>query len=182
VTGFVVHEPVPVPEFTVSVTEYEPVVMTVPVAFSTLTTGWTGIASPVSEIPGDVVKTSWLPPDRTKLALTAEVSPEEVAVKVTEPDPVSLQLANASTPEVADFVVAVHVKVPDDAVNVIEALLLVTVLPPASTTVTTGCVPKLLPLVLGPGEVVNINWFAAPTETVTDDVVDVRDPSVAVIV
>jgi hypothetical protein len=50
---------------------------------------------------------------------------------------------------------------------VIEAVLVVTLLPPASWTVTTGCAAKLvLTAVELDGLVVKASWVAGPTEMV----------------
>ena len=42
-------------------------------------------------------------------------------------------------------------------------VFVVTVLPPASWMVTTGCVPKTSPATVVPGDVVNPSWNAGPT-------------------
>ena len=47
--------------------------------------------------------------------------------------------------------------------TVIDAVLLATVLPPASCTVTTGCVPNAVPPVVLLGLVVKASFAAAPT-------------------
>lgn len=47
--------------------------------------------------------------------------------------------------------------------NVTDAADPVTVFPPASNTVATGCDTHAVPPVPPPGWVVNANWVAAPT-------------------
>jgi len=79
-----------------------------------------------------------------------------------------LQPANVATPEEADFErPPVQVSVPPPGfvpmASVIDAELLVTVLPPASCTVTTGCVVHAVPPVPPPGCVVKANCAAEPT-------------------
>ena len=73
---------------------------------------------------------------------------------------------NVATPLEADTV-AVPLKVPVlglvPMASVIDAELPVTVLPPASCTVTTGCGPKAVPPVELSGLVVNASLAADPT-------------------
>jgi len=72
---------------------------------------------------------------------------------------------NAATPELTGFGLAVHVRVPVPPViaRVTELVLSpVTVLPPASCTVTTGWVANATPPVLPLGLVVKASFFAAP--------------------
>jgi len=75
-----------------------------------------------------------------------------------------LQPANVSTPAVALFGFAVQVSVAPPAtvkLRVIEAVLVVTVLPLASSTVTVGWVAKAVPALAEPlGSVVKISWVA----------------------
>src|SRR5262245_2961015 len=76
------------------------------------------------------------------------------------------RLLNVATPLDA-LTVAVPLSIPLPGfvpiARAMEALLLVTALPPASWTVTTGCVPKAVPPVLVPGLVVNASFAALPT-------------------
>jgi hypothetical protein len=80
-----------------------------------------------------------------------------------------LQAANAATPEDAGKGFVVHVRaapavpVPLVIASCIEAELLVTVFPPASSTVTTGCVDHAVPPVPPPGCVVKTNCAPVPT-------------------
>src|SRR5690349_7979854 len=73
---------------------------------------------------------------------------------------------NAATPLDA-AIVAAPLKVPELGfvviVSVIDALLPVIVLPPASCTVTMGCCAHVVPPVLPPGCVVKPTFAAAPT-------------------
>ena len=79
------------------------------------------------------------------------------------------QPANVATPADAVFGFAVQVRmapgVPVPLVMASDTALVsvVTVLPLASWTVTTGCVPKLVPAVLlAPGDVVNASFAGTP--------------------
>ena len=73
--------------------------------------------------------------------------------------------AKVDTPEIAalGFVVQVRIAPPPEVMlRVIEAVLEVTVLPPASWTVTTGCVAKAVLTVEPTGEVVKASLVAMP--------------------
>src|SRR5207302_691467 len=120
-------------------------------------------AAPLTPPPGWVLKTSCVaaPTVMEKEALAAAVNPEEVALSVELPGVATvLQPAKVATPETALFGLAVQVS---DAplpgcvlmANVIEAVELVTVLPPLSLTVTAGCVVQAAPLAPPPGCVLN---------------------------
>src|SRR5260370_3417275 len=78
-----------------------------------------------------------------------------------------LQPANVATPEEALSGLAVHVSVPPPGfvpiARVIGAELPVTGLPPASSTVTTGCAVHAVPPVPPLGCVVNTSWVALTT-------------------
>src|SRR5258707_7375909 len=78
-----------------------------------------------------------------------------------------LQPANVATPEEALSGLAVHVSVPPPGfvpiARVIGAELPVTGLPPASSTVTTGCVVHAVPPVPPPGCVVKASCAAVTT-------------------
>ena len=91
------------------------------------------------------------------------------------PDNVIAQPANVATPDVAASGFVVHDNTPPPGfvpiANVTLALDDVTVFPPASCTLTTGCVAHAEPPVPPPGWVVNANFDAAPT--VTLNVLDV---------
>src|SRR6266516_1574276 len=84
------------------------------------------------------------------------------------------QPEKVSTPPDAGFGFAVQpmvpgppeVGVPAVIDNVIEAIEPVTVLPPASCTVTVGCVGNATPARLSLGDVVNASFDAAPVTTV----------------
>jgi hypothetical protein len=92
------------------------------------------------------------------------------------------QLANVATPERAANGLVVQVNVPLLGLSLIEAELLVTVLPLVSSTVTTGCVVQAVPPVPPPGCVVKANLAAAPGLTVNAVLVPVLAEAVAVIV
>ena len=75
------------------------------------------------------------------------------------------QPAKVATPETAvlGFVVQVRVAPPPEVMlRVIDAVLLVTVLLPASWTVTTGCVAKAVLMAEPTGEVVKASLVAMP--------------------
>jgi len=78
-----------------------------------------------------------------------------------------LHPAKVATPEEAASGLVVHVSVPLPGfvpiASVIDAELLVTVLPPASCTFTTGCTAQAVPPVPPPGCVVKASWAADPT-------------------
>ena len=79
--------------------------------------------------------------------------------------PVILQPAKVATPALAASGLVVQARVPPGLVpmaRVIELVALVTVLPPASSTVTAGWVPQAAPLAPPPGWVVKTSWVAAP--------------------
>ena len=76
-----------------------------------------------------------------------------------------LQVEKVATPEEAVLGLLEQVSVAPAGVviaRVTEALLLVTVLPPASVTLTTGCVPKEIPPVDPAGFVVKASLVAGP--------------------
>jgi hypothetical protein len=81
----------------------------------------------------------------------------------------TLQPAKVATPANALTGLVAQVRVAPAGVvmlRVIEAALLVTVFPPASWTVTTGCVPKAVPPVEPEGLLVKASWVADPALTV----------------
>jgi hypothetical protein len=99
------------------------------------------------------------------------------------------QPANVSTPDAAFFGFAVHDNVPGPPLegvppvidNVTEAELPVTVLPPASWTVTTGWLANATPPVPPPGCVVKRSREAEPTAMLNAELVPwLRPPLVAV--
>ena len=79
--------------------------------------------------------------------------------------PVILQPAKLAVPVLALSGFVVQARVPPGLVpmaSVIELVAVVTVLPPASSTVTLGWVPQTAPLAPPPGWVVKTSWEAAP--------------------
>ena len=77
-----------------------------------------------------------------------------------------LQPAKLATPETADFGFVVQVNVAPAGVVMVrltEAVLLVTVLPPASWIATTGWVTKTVPPVAPDGLVAKASLVAVPT-------------------
>jgi hypothetical protein len=100
-----------------------------------------------------------------RLLLTADVSPPLAdAVNVKVPAALIRHPAKIARPEEALVGFWVHVSVapPDVMLRVIEALLLVTVLPPASCTLTTGCVAKTTLRTVLDGDVVKTSLVAEP--------------------
>jgi hypothetical protein len=117
--------------------------------------------------------------------LTAEVNPVAAAVNVYVPAKSILQPTNVATPETAVngfALVQLKTELPGTViVNVTGLELVVTVLPPASCTFTTGCVAKATLLAASLGCVVNATFVAEPTVIATDELVArVRPGSVAV--
>src|ERR1700728_837584 len=86
VNGLVVHPPrVPAPEARPKVIEALGEVTTLPPESSTLTTGWALKATPLVELPGEVVNTSWVadPVASEKVGLeVAPLSPVEAALRL----------------------------------------------------------------------------------------------------
>jgi hypothetical protein len=69
---------------------------------------------------------------------------------------------NAATPPVVVAVQPESVPEPLPIANVMALVSVVTVLPPASSIVTTGWMPKGLPATASPGCVVKTSWAGAP--------------------
>jgi hypothetical protein len=121
-----------------------------------------------------------------KALLVAPLKPLLLAVRVY-PVPVLFMLTplKVATPfeAVSGFLVTDSVP-PDGLVpiaRVIEALEVVTVLPPASSTVTTGCVVKALDCLPPEGCVVKTSLAAGPTVILKELLVaELRLPLVAV--
>ena len=96
-----------------------------------------------------------------------------------------LQPAKVATPATAVTGLVVQVRVPVPGLvpmaRVTAEVSVVTVLPPASSTVTCGWVAKAVPPVLLPGAAVKATWVAGPVVMLKGLVVSVaRVPSVAV--
>ena len=91
-------------------------VTTLPLESSTLTTGWALNATPLVELPGDVVKTSWVadPGLMVMFPEVPEVRPALAAERVYVPTvPVMAQPAKVATPAVAVTGLVVQASVPD---------------------------------------------------------------------
>src|ERR1700722_5975760 len=142
-------------------------VTTFPPESSTLTTGWAPKATPLVELLGDVVNTSWVadPVASAKVFEVSPLSPVAAALreKLGPAVPAREHPAKGATPPEALSVLLVQVSAPDEGVRVMEADELVTRLPPESSTWTTGWVLKATPLVELPGDVVKFSWMADPT-------------------
>ena len=82
VTGLVVQFSVPDEEL--SKMEADDPATTLPPESSTLTTGWALKATPLVELPGEVVNTSWVaaPVASEKVVEVAPLTPLEVALRV----------------------------------------------------------------------------------------------------
>ena len=172
VTGLVVQESTPEPLATARVIEaLEPETVLPPESW-TVTTGWVVKAAPLAAPAGWVVTANLVaaPAVRAKLDVVALVTPVAEAVRVKLPTvPVSLQPAKVAIPEMAvcGLVVQAKVPVPLATARVTAALEVVTVLPLASWTVTTGWVVKAVPLTAPAGWVVTANLVAVPEDRVT---------------
>ena len=79
--------------------------------------------------------------------------------------------AKVASPEAAVTGLAAQARVPAEAARVTDAFELVTVLPLASRTVTTGWVVKAMPLTAPAGWAVTANLAAAPGAKVSELVV-----------
>ena len=145
-------------------------VTVLPPASSCVTIGEVPKFAPPVEPTGGVVNTRCViaPIAVVTAALCAVIPPVvDVAVNVRELGARSiLQPVNVAIPEaVASPRPDVHVRfAPAAAVNdSVIVFAAVTVLPPASSCVTIGEVPKFAPPVEPTGGVVNTNWLIAPT-------------------
>ena len=138
-------------------------VTTLPLASSTLTTGWALKATPFVELPGDAVKTSWVaaPALMVKLVEFPMVKPVLAAERVKGPAmPVMAQPANVATPDevVTGFVVQATVPDPLATDRVIGAKAVVTTALLEFSIATTGCALNATPLLVVPGDVVKISF------------------------
>ena len=106
-----------------------------------------------------MVNTSWVaaPVDREKVARGRAVSPLEAARQAVARAGHAGDRAAGEGCHAARGVerVGVQLNAPDEGVSEMEALEVVTTLPPESSTLTTGWAVKATPLVELPGEVVN---------------------------
>ena len=183
----VVPASVPVPVVNVSVTRLVAVVTVLPPASWIVTTGcWANAVAAAVLGEGCVVNTSL---DGAPIVIakagdvTASVSPVAFAVNtLSAPARFMLRPANVATPFTA-FIDAVPPSAPVPVVNVSVTRLVavVTVLPPASWIVTTGCwANAVAAAVLGEGCVVKTSFAAVPAVTVTmPDAVFVSVPDAA---
>jgi hypothetical protein len=156
----------PVGGVTARVTE-GPLVTVLPPASWTVTTGCVAKAMLRAVLEGEEVNASLVavPVLIVNVALTALVSPPAAAVNVYVPLLPIRQPAKVTTPETALLGFVVQARVAPAGVvmlRVTEALPVVTVLPPASWTVTTGCVAKAVPPVEPDGLVVKASLVAGP--------------------
>lgn len=168
-----------------SLIEFVPEVMFPPES-SMATTGWVANAVPLTELDGEARKTSLVAePKIENDALVAAVREPDVAVSVYKPAWLTRQPVKVATPATALFgfdpqFVSDPPPVPL-SVSSTDAVLLVTVLPPASLTVTTGCLPNAVLRAVFSGVVVNTRLFAGPTDTVIVELTaEVRPGEVAV--
>ena len=148
-------------------------VTTLPLESSTLTTGWALNATPLVELPGDVVKTSWVadPGLMVMFPEVPEVRPALAAERVYVPTvPVMAQPAKVATPAVAVTGLVVQASVPDPVATakVIGADAVVTTVLPEFSILTTGCALKTTPLLVVPGVVVNTSFKVPVMEKVPE--------------
>ena len=151
-----------------SCTELVSVVTVLPPASSTATTGCVSNAAPPAAPAGCVVNTSCdaAPTAFVNDALTAEVSEPSLAVNVYVPTRSMLHDEYVATPSSASTGLVVHVSVAPPGVvsaSVTELVSVVTVLPPASSTATTGWVSNAEPPDAPAGCVVYASFDAGPT-------------------
>jgi hypothetical protein len=185
--GFVVHDNVAPPGVVIAiVTELVSLVTVLPPASCTATTGCVANGRPPVAELGWVVKATLaaLPTETVSDELCADVNAPSAAVSVYVPARSMEQFANVATPATAAFGFVVHDKFAPAGVVIVkvtELVSLVTVLPPASCTATTGCVPNAVPPVELDGCVVNATFAALPTEIVSELLTSaVNEASVAV--
>jgi hypothetical protein len=137
----------------------------------TVTTGWAAKATPPVELDGPVVKANVLaaPAVMVTLLLVAEVSSPSVAVSVYTPTLSIWHPVKVMTPATAALGFGVQTSVaPAGVVNakVTKLVSVMTVLPPASWTATTGCVDRAVPLIpVELGEVVKASRLGTLTTT-----------------
>ena len=152
------------------------VVTVLPPASWTATTGWVENTVPLEELDGLVLTASRAadPTVMVKLALTAEMSPVAVAVRVYVPVLSTVQPANDAVPATAALGLVVQLSVASPGVvraSVTGVVLTVDVLPLASWRATTGWVPNGEPPVELDGSAVNASWVggaAAAHELLAD--------------
>ena len=190
VTGLAVQVSAPLPGFVPIASVIEAVDETVlPKASCTATTGCVAKATALVVLADGLIVNPSLDAAAAVIVnagdVVADVRPDAAAVK-TLLLPVRSMFRplpeKSATPFTAFIdVVPPKVPVPVVSVRVIEFVAPVTVLPPASWTVTTGCVAKATPAtVLADGCVVNASFAAGPTATLKELLsADVSEPSVA---
>ena len=155
----------------VSVTEVLLAVLVLPPASWMATMGCKAKPVLTAVSDGERVKPSLTagPTEIVRLELTALLSPLETAVSVYVPALSMAQPSKLATPATASTGFSVQVSTAPAGVVILrftEAVLAVTVLPPASWTVTTGWVGKGMPPVELEGLVVKASLVAGPTEIV----------------
>jgi hypothetical protein len=156
--------------FDASARMIEAVLLTVLLLMSwTVTTGEVGNVAPTATVVGWVVKASLeaVPTPTVNEALVAEVRGLEVAERVYVPGLSIEQPVNVADPAEALFVSPpVQVRIApvgfDASARMIEAVLLATVLPALSSTVTTGEVGNVAPTATVVGWVVKASRVAGP--------------------
>jgi hypothetical protein len=151
-----------------SVTVEVSVVTVLPPASSTATAGWVPKAVPPVAAAGDVVKARWVAwPTVTLNELeVAGVSDPSVAVSVCIPALLTEQPVKAATPAAAPVGAQPESPPgPEPTAKVTVDVAEVTVLPSASSIVTTGWVAKAVPPLAPAGSVVIASWLASPGPT-----------------
>ena len=177
---------VPVPEKMAKEMSFVSVATVLPPASSIVTTGCTPNGVFAAAFPASVVKTSCTgAPTATLKALLGwlRASPASVAVRTS---PVAAELMRqplkAATPAVVVAVQPARAPGPVVSVMTMAWVSVVTVLPPASSIVTVGWVPKALPPVAAAGSVVKASWLASPVPTSNDVLVVLRVSAASVAV
>ena len=154
------------PELTDMVTAAVLLVTVPPKASLRVTTGCVVKAEPLALPAAEVVSVAWVAAPTVGVMLwVAVVTLPEVKVSVYAVPAVPLMPTpeKVATPATALTVVVPTVVPFPLTVMVTAAVLLVTMLPAASLSVTTGWVVKAEPLTLPAAEVVSVAWLAAPT-------------------
>src|SRR5437762_2480720 len=143
-------------------------------------------ADPAVAPEGCVVNTSWLAASEPTLKLDeltpTAPGPESVpaAFSVCAPEVSIRRFVNVATPATAVFVTVPWSEPPpvliEAVTSIVESAPVVMTFPNASSTLTTGCVPKLEPAVAPDGCVVKTSWLAAAVLTVKLDELTLTAP------
>ena len=162
------------PDEGVSWIEADEEVTTLPPESSTWTTGWALKATPLVELPGEALNTSLggrpgghgdVRRGGRREAVTGEGEGVDGAVRAVESQAEKVATPLEKVPEVPPAAMEPPAPEAIDALAVPE--LTETTLPPESSTLTTGWVPRAAPeFAVLEGSVVMTSWVAAPVDTV----------------